>query len=135
MTAPNERTGAGRGSWLVHSSSAYIGVKSLRRFVAAGESLAFDAVVVSPEGKPLPGTGVVVTVLRREWKSARKAGTGGRYSWVNDYHDVKVKTLRLKSGAGPVRSSFRPDKPGSYRLRLEARDRSRRPMVTTPLGR
>lgn len=130
VTAPNERTGAGRGSWLVHCSDVYLGVKSPRRFVAAGESLGFDFLAVTPEGKPLAGTGVVATVWRREWKSARKAGTGGRYSWVNDYRDVKVKTLKLKSGAGPVRASFTPDKPGSYRLRLEARDRSRRPAVT-----
>jgi uncharacterized protein YfaS (alpha-2-macroglobulin family) len=130
VTARNERTGAGRNSWLVHSSEAYVGVKSQRRFVAAGDSFGFDVVAVSPEGKLLAGTGVAVTLLRREWKSVRKATTGGRWSWVNDFRDVKVKTLRLKSGDGPVRRFVRVDKPGSYRLRLEARDRRRRPTVT-----
>lgn len=127
VTAVNERTGAGRGSWLVHSSEANVGVKTAHSFVAAGETMKFDVVVVSPEGKHLAGTVVNATVLRREWKTVRKAGTGGRWSWVNDYRDVKVKTFKVRSAAEPVRVEFRPEKPGSYVLRLEAQDRKRRP--------
>ncbi len=130
VASANERTGAGRGSWLVHSSDAHIGVRAARSFVAAGEPIGFDVVVVDPEGKHLAGTVISATVLRREWKTVRKAGTGGRWSWVNDYRDVRVKTFKVRSAAEPVRTEYRPDKPGSYVLRLEAQDRKRRPART-----
>lgn len=130
VTARNERSIAGRGSWLLHRAGFYAGVKPEDRFVTVGESASFSFVAARPDGSPLPGQNLGVTVYRRVWLSARKAQTGGRYGWVSEPKDEKVASFRIRTGEKPVRRAFRPDRPGYYWLRVEARDGRRNPVRT-----
>ncbi len=130
VTSKNSRTVTGRESYVVHRSSTYIGVKQDEEFAEVGDSLGFDLITVTPEGKMAPGSTVSVTFFRRVWHSARKAQTGGRYSWVSEKQDIKVRTVKVKTGAEPVRRYFKPDKPGYYWAKCETRDRKRNPTRT-----
>ncbi|MEO0082276.1 MAG: alpha-2-macroglobulin family protein [candidate division WOR-3 bacterium] len=128
--AANERSISGRESFLVHRADRYVGLKASEDFVELGDSLGLDVIAAAPEGRLLPGTGVTVTVFRRVWRSARKARTGGRYSWVSEKQDEVVGSFKLRTEVGPVRRWFKPTRPGYYWLKAEARDGRRNPVRT-----
>ena len=130
VTAANERSIAGRGSWLVHRAEAYVGVRVKDDFIQVADSLGCEVLVVKPNGEVLDGSRVDLTVFRREWKSARKAQTGGRYSWVSEKRDVRVAHVTIKTGEEPAEWWFTPDRPGMYWLKCETTDDRRNPART-----
>jgi hypothetical protein len=130
VIARNERSITGRASWLLHRAEFHAGVKVEEPFVTVGDSAGFRLVAAGPDGGPLAGQNLSVTVFRRVWLSARKAQTGGRYGWLSEPKDEKVASFRVRTGSEPVRRSFRPDRPGYYWLRVEGSDRRRNPVRT-----
>ncbi len=133
VTAKNERSISGRETYMVHRGELYVGVKADDHFIELGDSLGFDLIAVKPDGELVSGQTVSVTVFQRVWKSARKARTGGRYSWVSEKQDKKAGGLKVKTGKEPVRRWFKPQKPGRYWLKCETRD-SRRNSIRTDVS-
>ncbi len=123
VTATNQRSITGRESYIVHRAERYVGVKMTRGMVELGDSVGLDLVAAFPDGRPASGENVTVTVFRRIWRSARKAQTGGRYSWLSEKVDEKVATFEVRTESEAVRKWFRPDKPGQYWCKCEMRDR------------
>ncbi|MFO7676400.1 MAG: alpha-2-macroglobulin family protein [bacterium] len=130
VTTRDERSIAGRGSWLLHRAEFHAGVKVADPFVVVGDSASFRIVAAGPDGTAQPGQSLSVTVFRRVWLSARKAQTGGRYGWLSEPKDERVASFRVRTGIEPVQRSFRPDRPGYYWLRVEGQDRRRNPVRT-----
>jgi uncharacterized protein YfaS (alpha-2-macroglobulin family) len=130
VKAKNERLISGRASRVVHRAEFYLGTRTVDEFIQVGDSFGLDVIAATPDGKLLPGQNVGVTVYRRVWKSARKAQTGGRYSWLNERVDEKAGGFKLKTGEKPVRRWYKPERPGYYWVKCEARDRRRNPVRT-----
>jgi uncharacterized protein YfaS (alpha-2-macroglobulin family) len=108
---------------LVHRGEFYIGLKPQSSFIKKSETLSADVISVLPDGTVAPDKKTTVKLIKREWRSARKAGVGGRFEWVSEKTDTPVASRDIKTGTDPVPVSFQPDKSGLYVLSAESVDR------------
>lgn len=102
----------------VHASDLYI---LARRHAAAwygttGEPLAIELRTVRPDGSPVAGVPVTVTVVRRTWKRLSPLSYEGRFI------DDSMRTDAVRSAGGTSAYSFTPVSGGSYDFRLSAPD-------------
>ena len=98
---------------LVHSASLYVGVRSARTFVRAGDGLDIDAVVTDIDGNPVAGRSFEITAARI----------------VNQYVDgqwtevpMDAETCEAVSGQTPVGCEFAADTGGRYRISADVVD-------------
>ena len=129
-------TSAGRqqlsGSAVVplHRGEFQIGLRGSSGVGKAGEKFALEALAVDPAGKLVPGQKVKLELLRREWKSVRKAGPDGRYQWVSDAKDESVNTQEFTSADAASSVAVTPPKAGYYVVRATAQDSRKSPIVS-----
>ena len=116
---------------LVHRGEFYLGLKPQSSFIKKSETLAVDVLSVLPDGTAAPGKKTTVKLIRREWRSARKAGVGGRFEWVSEKTDTEVASREIKTGPDPVPVTFQPDKSGLYVLSAESADGRKNTIVTS----
>lgn len=103
---------------LVHAAEVYVGLRSPRLFVQAGERLQVDSIVVDLDGRAVPGRPVTVTLERMAWEQV--AG-----EWKQVAADREV--CPLTSGAEPARCGFLPREGGDYRVTAIVTDGQGRP--------
>ncbi|MBC8071297.1 MAG: hypothetical protein IAG13_23430, partial [Deltaproteobacteria bacterium] len=92
---------------VVHPASIYVGVKTDRAFVQAGENLELDAIAVDIDGKASPGAPIHLRVVRLSWEQV----AGELKEKEND-----PQTCDRKAGSAPVHCSFPVGEGGSYRI-------------------
>ena len=107
---------------LVHRGEFYLGLKPQSSFIKKGETLTTEVISVLPDGTAAPDKKTTVKLVKREWRSARKAGVGGRFEWVSEKTDTPIDSRDIKTGADPVTVSFKADKSGLYVLSAESTD-------------
>ncbi len=130
VTSASRKSISNRIQTLVHRGEYYIGIKPLSSFLKKGESLTAELISVLPDGAMAPDKRLTVKLLRREWRSARKAGVGGRYEWVSEKTDTEVASRSVRTGREPVSAEFAVDKSGLYVLTAEGQD-GRKNTITT----
>lgn len=130
VTGASRKSISNRIQTLVHRGEYYIGIKPRSSFLKKGESLAAELITVLPDGAAAPDKRLTVKLLRREWRSARKAGVGGRYEWVSEKTDTEVASRSVRTGREPVTTEIPVDKSGLYVLTAEGQD-SRKNAITT----
>ena len=98
---------------LVHSAGLYVGVRSARNFVRAGDGLDVGAVVTDIDGNPVPGRSFEITAARI----------------VNQYVDgqwtevpMDAETCEAVSEQTPVDCEFAADLGGRYRISADVVD-------------
>ena len=103
----NRQQWASATAVLVHSASLYVGVRSARTFVRAGDGLDIGAVVTDIDGNPAPGRSFEITAARI----------------VNQYVDgqwtevpMDAETCEAVSQQTPVDCEFAADIGGRYRI-------------------
>ena len=103
----NRQQWASATAVLVHSASLYVGVRSARIFVRAGDGLDIGAVVTDIDGNPVPGRSFEITAARI----------------VNQYVDgqwtevpMDAETCEAVSEQTPVDCEFAADIGGRYRI-------------------
>ncbi len=114
---------SGRTHVVVHKSGVYPGVATRDYVVTTGEEVVADIILVDLHGQPVPNADVTFVALREQWHNVRKKDPDGIYRWVSavDLTPVYTATVHLdEQGRGIAR--FTPDKGGTYRLRVLARD-------------
>lgn len=127
VTAPNQRVLSGRQNWLVFPSNLLVGVKTTRYLYRSDEKVGVALIAIRPSGQPVAGKKIEYRIIKREWKSIKKARTGGRYEWTSELVEEEVQRGNAQSTADSVVVQFAPAAPGYYYVTAEVRDEKKRP--------
>jgi len=113
----------------VHATDLYVLARnrSTAWYGITGERQAIELRTVRPDGSPVTGVPVAVTVVRRRWKPWSPRGYSGH--WVDD----SVRTDTVRSADAPATYSFVPGDGGLYDFRFAAAD-GRGGVARTTLG-
>ncbi|MEM9453838.1 MAG: alpha-2-macroglobulin family protein [Myxococcota bacterium] len=121
VTDVNRQAWAASTSTVVHPSSLYVGLRSDRAFVQAGEDIDLDVLVVDIDGEIEKGVSVSVRAARVEY--VQEHG-----EMVEKERDVQ--TCERDSADAPVRCSIPADKGGTWRIVAVVVDAEGRPNRT-----
>ena len=102
---------------LVHSADLYVGLRSARYFVRAGDGMDIQAVVVDLDGNPVPGRAFDVTAERLVYRLIDG-------EWVEVALDTE--TCEATSAHEPVECEFAAGTGGRYRIATHVVDDSGR---------
>jgi uncharacterized protein YfaS (alpha-2-macroglobulin family) len=117
----NRQAWSSAASLLVHPSELYVGLRSERYFVEAGEPLDIEAIVTDIDGNAIAGVPITVTTARLEWKFARG-------SWQQEETDPQ--SCAVESAGEPVVCTVDTTIGGSYRIRAVVADSAGRTNLT-----
>ncbi|MBN2205851.1 MAG: hypothetical protein JW742_00465, partial [Candidatus Aminicenantes bacterium] len=131
VQSPSRRSITNRIQTVVHRAEYSIGLRPATTFLKQGDPLAVDVIAASPAGALLEDKTIGLKLIRREWRSVRKAGVGGRFSWLSERTDTVLEERTLTSRKEPLRAAFKPDKSGLYILDASGADGRGNPAVTT----
>jgi uncharacterized protein YfaS (alpha-2-macroglobulin family) len=109
----NRQAWAASSTLLVHPADVYVGIKSARAFVDAGQPIELDGIVVDLDGKAIEGRAVQVETVRLTW-------TQKGVEQVEVENDKR--TCKAKSKADGFACSIATKKGGLHRLRAYVTD-------------
>jgi uncharacterized protein YfaS (alpha-2-macroglobulin family) len=112
----------------LHPASVYLGLDPESYAVASGSQSRVAVTAVDWEGAPVAGQPIHTTLDRITWTQSVDAD--GRFNWEEQAERVNEADLTA-SADGTATVTFRPERPGSYRLRVEGRDSSGRTAVSS----
>jgi uncharacterized protein YfaS (alpha-2-macroglobulin family) len=92
--------------------------------------LTVKTITVESDGQVKPEQKIDLKLIKREWNSVRKAGIGGRFSWISETVDTIIETKKVKTTPQAQHVEFVPDKAGFYLLEAEGKDRRGNRIVT-----
>jgi len=113
VTDVNRQAWTAKQTLMVHPADLYVGLRTERGFVGAGESIDIDALVVDIDGDAVAGKDVAVRLARLDWEYR-----GGEYREL----EVDPQDCALTSADEAGRCSFEPPQGGSYRIRATVTD-------------
>jgi alpha-2-macroglobulin len=128
---PSRRSISSRIQTLVHRGEYYIGLRPSTTFLKKGETLSFDVIAADPRGVLLPDKKIGLKLMRREWRSVRQAGIGGRFRWLTEKEDIEAAAQDIRTKGEPVKVTFSPDKTGYYFLLAAGSDSLGNRITTT----
>jgi uncharacterized protein YfaS (alpha-2-macroglobulin family) len=128
---PSRRSISGRIQTLVHRGEYYIGLRPSTSFLKKGEKLSLELITADPGGRLLPDKKLELKLMRREWRSVRQAGIGGRYRWLTEKEDIEVARQEVRTGNEAVRLTFSPGKTGYHFLLASGSDSLGNRITTT----
>lgn len=131
VQSPSRRSISSRIQTVIHRGEFYIGLRPNTYFVKKGDPLAISLVAVTPQGASLPEKKISVKLLKREWRSVRKAGVGGRFKWITEKEDTEIEGKQVQTKNEPVEVSFMPEKSGLYFIQAEGQDGRKNTITTT----
>ena len=121
VTDVNRQTWTSSASLLVHPSAVYLGMRTPRSWLEAGDTMELEMIAVGVDGKPVPGRTIDVRIRRNEWRF-----DDGRWREV----EAGSESCTRVSGATPVRCTFRVVG-GDYRIEGVTTDAQGRRTITT----
>lgn len=122
---------SGRNNVLIHPGDFYIGLKKTKSLIKEKEDITVDVITVFPNGEFINNQNVKVSLIKREWKSARKLTSDREYQWVSDKQDTVIDEQSVVTGAASSSVTFRPEKAGYYLISATAADSKGRKLMTT----
>lgn len=122
VVSPDSQKIFSRLSTFVHPWDFYLGLKPSSNFIVKGEIITIDAIAVNPSGRIVNPKEVYVEIKRREWKSARKSGVGGRLEWISEALDTVVMSSTHTFRNGSLKFDFKPDSSGLYLVTAKTKD-------------
>jgi len=131
VVSPSRRSISSRIQTPVHRGEYYIGLRPSTLFLKKGETLSFDVIAADPRGALVPEKKVGLKLMKREWRSVRQAGMGGRFRWLTEKEDVEVSGQEVRTKNEAVRADFSPDQTGYYFLLASGSDNLGNPITTT----
>jgi uncharacterized protein YfaS (alpha-2-macroglobulin family) len=121
VTDVNRQTWTSSASLLVHPSAVYLGMRTPRSWLEAGDTMELEMIAVGVDGKPVPGRTIDVRIRRNEWRF-----DDGRWREVEAGSEACTRV----SGTTPVRCTFRVVG-GDYRIEGATTDAQGRRTFTT----
>jgi uncharacterized protein YfaS (alpha-2-macroglobulin family) len=128
---PSRRSITNRIQTLVHRGEYYIGLRPARSFLKKGEMQRVEVIAVLPDGSCNPDRKIGVKLFKREWRSVRQAGIGGRFRWLTEKEDSETAAQEVRTENEAVQVSFSPEKTGFYYLLATGKDRLGNEITTT----
>ncbi len=113
----NRQGWAAETDLLVHSADLYVGIRSSRAFVRAGDGIDIEAVVTDLDGNPVAGRSFEVTAARVDYRYVEGA-------WTEV--ELDSETCETASGPAPVVCEFAAEEGGRYRISARVVDDSGR---------
>lgn len=131
VVSPSRRSISNRIQTLVHRGEYYIGLRPSTSFLKKGEALDFEVIAADSRGTLVPEKKVGLKLMRREWRSVRQAGIGGRFRWLTEKEDIEVSGQEIRTKSEAVKVTFTPEKTGYYFLLASGSDGLGNPITTT----
>ncbi|MBD3290634.1 hypothetical protein GF337_17645, partial [candidate division KSB1 bacterium] len=122
VTDENRRRIAGRKDVVVNRGEYLVGVKPQSFFGTNRQDYPINVITLNHEGKTVADRTVNIKIIRRNWHSVKKAGTGGRYYWHTEVTDSTISEGKVTTGEEPVAYDFTPQQSGYYLLRATSTD-------------
>lgn len=117
---------ANRSSVLVTPAAFMVGVKQSSVLVHVGHKYDVSLVAVDSEGHRRPGVRLRVTTEQVRWRSVRRAGANGTYTYETTAVRRRDGSCRATSGNEPVGCALSVRRPGMHVLEVRATDASGR---------
>lgn len=123
-----DRTGqttAAHRNLTLHPSALEVGIERGDDWVALGETLKLDAVVIDAEGQPVADQRVETRFVREgwhRWYEWARGGHGSGYQMRREQEREVVHTCALTSSSDPVTCELTPERPGTYVMEAEVVD-------------
>ena len=114
---------AGRAAFVVHPAPWYVGLQRPALFLDQKAGFKTAVVAVSPDGTPVSGVQVEITLVEQQWHSVRRAEGNGFYTWESERKDVEAGRFTVTTSAEPVPLSIPLPAGGSFMVRAVARDK------------
>ncbi|MBN1153459.1 Ig-like domain-containing protein [candidate division KSB1 bacterium] len=118
----NRREITGSREVIVHRGEYQVGIRPGSFFGNSGKLFGVDVITTTHEGSIVPDKRVEIKLVRRNWYSVRKAGTGGRYFWETEIADSLISSETVETRTKPIRYEFTPQLAGYYLLRAVSTD-------------
>ena len=109
----------GEGSLRLHPASVYFGLDPESYAVASGSPTPIAVTAIDWDDAPVSGQKASLAVDRITWTQTVKED--GTFGWEEEAERITASTLTLDSN-GKATYSFRPERSGTYRLRVEGKD-------------
>ncbi|MBN2409556.1 MAG: hypothetical protein JXE07_07435 [Candidatus Aminicenantes bacterium] len=119
---PSRRSVSSRIQTVVHRGEYSIGLRPATSFLRKGEVQKVEVIAAHPDGGLQAGRKISLTLFKREWRSIRQAGIGGRYRWLTEKDDIEVATEQVRTSGEAVKVIFTPQKTGFYYLLASGTD-------------
>ena len=113
---------AGRAAFVVHPAPWYIGLKRPPLFVDQKDGISTTVVAAAPDGSPVAGVKVDVTLVEVQWHSVRRAEGNGFYGWETERTETEKGHFTVTTAAEPVPLSIPLPEGGSFTIRAVAVD-------------
>ncbi len=122
VTSPSRQALSERAAIQFHPAEFYIGLKPKTTFSEENKMLPVDVVTVNPEGKQRSDK-VTVSLVQRQWISAKRAGVGGRYEWFSEKIDTTIFKKEIStSDKSPTTLDLPLKGAGLYFISAEGKD-------------
>lgn len=117
----NRQTWSATSRMLVHPSEHYVGLKTPRAFVEAGQPIRLEAVLCDLDGKPQAGRPIHIRSARLDYQTR-----GGEWREV----ELDVHEQTLQSSSQPVPITVQPKQGGTWQITATVKDSKGRPNQT-----
>jgi len=130
VTSPSRQVISGRSSIIVHGGEFYIGIAPSTTFTQTDSILSYKLIAVTPEGQYTSGIPLSVKLVKRIWRSVRRAETGGRYFWESQIENIVVDSAVVTTSSAPVVRTYKPSEPGFYYIEVSAHDARKNSIIS-----
>jgi len=117
----NRQAIAAKGSFVVHPAAYYVGLRSERSVLKAGERTRVEAVVVDVDGKRVAGVDLKLRAVRNE-TTRTPVNENGVWTFAYATEEIQTSACDLRSDAGLVACEVSVDKAGTYSVIAELSD-------------
>ena len=131
IQSPSLRSVSNRIQAIVHQGEFYIGLKPASSFLKKGDKISVDVVAAAPGGSPIPDKKVSIRLVKREWRSVRKADAGGGFRWISENVDTDTEAIGVRTKNEPLAIAFQPQKSGFYLIAATSQDARKNTISTT----
>jgi len=130
VTSPNESSISKRQNWIAFPANLLIGLKTSKYLYILGDTVNLSMITIRPQGEKVGNKQVDLKVVKKEWKSIKKARLGGRYEWVSELVEKEMSKEKATSCLDSTLIKFIPEEPGYYYILAKTRDEKNRAATT-----
>lgn len=129
VTAAGGQELSGRAVLPLYKGDYQVGLKADSYITKVGEKFPLKVVAVNPAQKTVAGKTVKLEVLRREFKTVRKAGPDGAWEWISEPKDEVLGSQSVTTTDKPLDVSLSASKAGYIIVRATSVDGRKNEMV------
>lgn len=113
----NRQTFAGSTTLLVHPSELYVGIKTPKTFIKAGETFKIETITTDIDGKAVADAPVSIVAELKDWEQIK-----------GEWEEITVETLncQIKSANDAVSCDFKAKRGGLFTIKASVLDQKER---------